>query len=82
MLSNLDDEKTSRAAEFITDWSRLSWRCRNPDVKVLKDITSDRRTDRDTDTSELAQHGKAGGPSTLDPVFVTCKLQPSFCISV
>jgi len=49
MLSNLDDEKTSRAAEFITDWSRLSWRCRNPDVKVLKDITSDRRTDRDTD---------------------------------
>jgi len=25
MWWNFDDEDTSRTAEFITDWSRLSW---------------------------------------------------------
>jgi len=30
MWSNLDDENTSRAVEFVTDWSRLSWHYRMP----------------------------------------------------
>ena len=57
MWSNLDDENTSRAVEFITDWSRLSWHDGMAAKQAFtlsrhdstKDTTNDWRTDRDTD---------------------------------
>jgi len=42
MWSYLDEENTSRAAEFITDWSRLSKYCGIPD-QVNRVVRTHRR---------------------------------------
>jgi len=53
MWSYLDEKNTSRAAEFITDWSRLSKYCGIPERMALpwssRDRTSDTASDWNTD---------------------------------
>ena len=53
MWSYLDEENTSRAAELITDWSRLSKYCGIPERVALprssRDRTSDAASDWNTD---------------------------------
>ena len=53
MWSYLDEENTSRASEFVTDWSRLSKYCGIPERVALplssRDRTSDAASDWNTD---------------------------------
>ena len=66
MWSYLDEENTSRAAEFITDWSRFSKCCGIPETVALpwssRDRTSDTASDWNTDLEtdrQLSQYGEA-----------------------
>jgi len=80
MWSYLDEENTSRAAEFITDWSRLSNYCGIPERVALpwssrdrtSDTASDWNTDLETDRRTLRScRNMAKQPET---VFITWDL--------
>jgi len=63
MWSNLEDKSTSWNAEFVTDWSCLSWyegyqlkwHCCNPDMMASKTVPAT------GERIETPHHSKAGG---------------------
>jgi len=68
MWSYLDEENTSRAAEFTTDWSRHSKYCGTPERVALpwfsrdrtSDTASDWNTDLETDRKQTDKMSKMG----------------------
>jgi len=68
MRSYLDEENTSRAAEFITDWSCLSKYCGIPERVAFPWYSRERTSDTASDWNTDLETGLSLGPD--DTVYV------------
>jgi len=85
MWSYLDEENTSRAAEFITDCSRFSKYCGIPERVAMLWSSRDRMSDTDSDwntdleTDRRTLHSCRNTQQKSETVFVTGDLIETSC---